>query len=78
MLLPHNFLLDLTVIKVAQLDTLVMLALPTVLILDPVFDHVVQRENVPCVVGLGLDLTLYFVSNFISNDLKSGHYCITL
>ena len=57
MLLPHNFLLNLTVIEVSQLDTLVVLALPTVLILDPVFDHVVQRENVPCVVGLGLDLT---------------------
>ena len=57
MLLPHYFLLDLTVIEVAQLDPLVMLALPTVLILDPVFDHVVQRENVPSIVGLGLDLT---------------------
>ena len=48
--------MNLTVIEVAHLDTLVMLALPTVLILDPIFDHIIQRENVPSVVGLGLNL----------------------
>ena len=35
-----------------------MLALLSILILDPVLDHVVERENVPCVVGLGLYLTI--------------------
>ena len=34
-----------------------MLALPTVLILDPILDHVIQSENVPGVVGFGLHLT---------------------
>ena len=49
--------MDLTVIEVSHLNSLVMLALTTVLILDPIFDHVIQRENVPCVVGFGLNLT---------------------
>ena len=49
--------MNLTVIEVAHLDSLIMLALPTVLILDPIFNHVIQRENVPSVVGFGLYLT---------------------
>ena len=34
-----------------------MLSLLTILILDPIFDHVIQSENVPGVVGFGLHLT---------------------
>ena len=55
-LLLHYLLMDLTVIEVAHLNSLVVLALTAVLILNSIFDHVIQRENVPCVVGLGLNL----------------------
>ena len=34
-----------------------MLSLLTILILDPIFDHVIQSENVPGIVGFGLHLT---------------------
>ena len=50
--------MDLAVVKITHVDSLLMLALLSILVLDPVLDHVVEREDVPCVVGLGLDLTL--------------------
>ena len=57
LLLLHYFLMHLTVIKVAHLDSLLMLALPTVLILDPILNHVIKSKDIPCVVGFRLHLT---------------------
>ena len=34
-----------------------MLALPTILILNPILDHIVKGKDVPSVVSLGLHLT---------------------
>ena len=34
--------MDLTVIKVTHFDSLIVLALPSVLILDPILDHVIK------------------------------------
>ena len=49
--------MDLTVIEVAHFHSLVMLALPTVLILNPILDHVIKSKDVPCIVCLRLHLT---------------------
>ena len=57
LLLLHYFLMHLSVIKVAHLDSLLMLALPTVLILDPILNHVIKSKDIPCVVGFRLHLT---------------------
>ena len=55
-MLLQAFLIDLAVVEFPHFDSLVMLALLSVLVLDPVLDHVVESEDVPCVVGLGLQL----------------------
>ena len=56
LLLAEAFLLDLIVVEATHLESLVVFALRTVLIVNLVLDHVVQGEDVPGVVGFRLHL----------------------
>ena len=49
--------MDLIVVKFSHLQSLFVLTLQTVLVLNFPFDKVIESKDIPCIIGLGLNLS---------------------